>query len=186
MHLLATGQPVTLTQVSEVTVALGIDSQAAAELLDAWTERNEHGDVVGLGLTLNRTSHQMTIGDTRVYAWCAMDTLIFPMVLDRPIIVASTAPDSGDIVRLRALPGAVADIHPSDAVVTWPVRTAQQVDLGSTGGIWASFCHHSFFFPYRAQAEQWAADRDNIEVLSLPDGLTVAQQLAAAWLRYGQ
>ncbi len=185
-QLLAEGRPVTRARTDQAIAELGIDPDQARQALDAWTDRNDAGDIVGLGVTLNPTPHRMTIGDTQVYAWCALDTLILAIILDRPIRVASQAPGAEQVVRLTARPDGVRDFEPAGAVVTWPARRADQVDIGSTSGIWATFCHHSFFFPSREQAARWAANREDIEILSLDEGFALAREMAAVWLRYGR
>ncbi|MGH3712816.1 MAG: organomercurial lyase [Micromonosporaceae bacterium] len=183
-HLLTEGHPVNPARVDQTIAELGIDPDQARQLLDSWTERNDAGDIVGLGVTLNATPHQMTVGDTVTWAWCALDTMILAIILDRPIDVASTAPGGTEVVRLQARPDGVGAIHPTGAVITWPARRANQVDLGSTSGIWATFCHHSFFFGSRDAAGQWAAGHEDIEILTPADGYTVAREIAGAWLRY--
>ncbi|MGH3647150.1 MAG: organomercurial lyase [Micromonosporaceae bacterium] len=183
-RLLAEGRPITAARADRTIAELGVDPDQARQLLEAWTERNEAGDVVGLGVSLNETPHQMTIGDAHVYAWCAMDTMILAIILNQPITVASAAPGTGHPVRLTAHPDGATDPGPAGAVITWPARRAEQVDLDSTSGIWATFCHHSFFFPSREQAQQWATGHDDIEILSLDEGFAVARDIAAAWLRY--
>lgn len=184
LHLLAEGKPLAPARVDAAVAELGIDPDLARQLLDAWTERDDDSNIVGLGVTLNKTPHQMTIRAAQVYAWCAIDTLILAIILDQPIAVTSQAPRTGHTVHLQARPDEVGDIDPESAVITWPARSGDQVDLDSTQGIWSTFCHHSFFFPSRDQAERWAASRDDIEVLTLPEGFTVAQEIAKAWLRY--
>lgn len=184
-HLLAEGRPITRTRLDQTIDELGVAREQADQVLDAWTERNETGDIVGLGVTLNKTAHRITIGDVQAYTWCALDTMILPIILDRPIDVSSRAPGSGEIVRLTARPDGVTGIDPAGAVITWPARRAGQVDISSTSGIWATFCHHSFFFGSREQAEQWAAARDDIEILPMDEGFALAAELAEVWLRYG-
>ena len=123
LRLLARGAPLTRQHADRALAELGIDQHTARHYLDAWTERNDHDDIVGLGLTYNRTPHRMTIGDAQMWAWCALDTLIFAIVLDRQVAVESTAPGSGETVRLQAGPDGIVVTDSADAVVTWPART---------------------------------------------------------------
>lgn len=183
-RLLAEGRPLSPSRIDATVTELGVDPDVAHELLQALPERNEAGEIMGLVITLNPTPHQMTLGDTDAYAWCALDTMMLSIILDRDIAVASEPPGSGQLVRLTAQPTGVTDIDPADAVITWPAPLAAQVDLGSTSGIWATFCHHSFFFASRTEAEQWATDRDDIEILTLDEGFSLARDIAEAWLRY--
>lgn len=48
------GHPVTRNHGLHKIAELGIDRATADALLDAWTERDDNGDVVELGLTYNR------------------------------------------------------------------------------------------------------------------------------------
>lgn len=130
------------------------------------------------------TAHQMTIDGVRVWAWCAMDTLIFIHILDKSAAISSAAPGSGDVVTLHASPAGITDLNPVGAVATQRVPGRDQIDFTSTTAIWGTFCHHNFFFPNRAQAEQWAADRDDIAILSMPDAFAAARDMAGALLRY--
>lgn len=183
-HLLAQGHPVTRAHALDSVGELGIDRAAADTLLDAWAERNDDGDIVGLGLTYNPTAHQMTIDGVRMWAWCGMDTLIFAHVLGKPISIESRTPGSGEVVRLHASPSGVTDVHPPGAVVTQRVPSSDQVDLSTKTAMWGTFCHHNFFFPNRVQAEQWAAGHDDIAILSIKDGFAAARDMAGALLRY--
>ncbi|MFI7676387.1 organomercurial lyase [Actinophytocola sp. NPDC049390] len=187
-HLLVEGQPVSREHALNATAELGIDRTRVDALLDTWTERDNAGAIVGLGITHNPTAHQMTINGKRMWAWCGMDTLIFAHILRQPITIESTPPDSGEVVRLQAGPSGVTAVTPVEAVVTQRVPSSDQVDLSSTAAIWGTFCHHNLFFPHRAHAKQWAAGRDNhgtdIVVMSIEDGYVVAREMAAALLRY--
>ncbi|MFC4004073.1 organomercurial lyase [Prauserella oleivorans] len=178
------GQPVTHDHALDTITELGIDRARADALLDTWTERDDDGLIVGLGVTYNPTPHEMTIDGVRMWAWYAMDTLIFTHILDKPIAIASTTPGSGDVVTLHASPTGITHLQPVGAVATQRVPGSDQVDLSSTTAIWGTFCHHNLFFPNQAQAEQWAADRDDIAILSMPDAFTAARDMAAALLRY--
>jgi alkylmercury lyase len=124
----------------------------------------------------------MTIDGVQMWAWCGMDTLIFVHILDKP--AASTAPGSGEVVRLHAGPSGITEVDPAGAVATQRVPGRDQVDLSTKHGIWGTFCHHNFFFPNLAEAQQWAAGRDDIAILSVPDAFAAARDMAGALLRY--
>lgn len=182
--LLQRGGPVPRAHALDEISALGIDRAWADDQLDSWAERDDARDIVGLGLTYNPTPHQMTIDQVRLWAWCGMDTLIFTHALDTPAVISSTAPGSGEVVRLHASPSGFTDLDPADAVVTERLPSGDQVDLDTMAGIWGTFCQHNHFFPSRAQAERWAAGRDDIAILSVEDGFAVARDMAAALTRY--
>lgn len=183
-RLLTQGRPVSPEQVQDAIADLGVDRQAAEDLVDAWAERDDAGNVVGLGVTYNPTPHRMAIDGADMWAWCAIDTLIFAVILGKPIEVESAAPRALGTVRLVASPDGVSHPDPATAVITWPTRRRDQVDISSTQAIWGTFCHHSFLFPSQQAAEEWAAGRDDVQILSLDEGFAVAEALAGAWLRY--
>jgi alkylmercury lyase len=91
LRLLAHGQPVEDARIDDAIRQLGIDATTAQAQLRAWTERDQRGRIVGLGLTLNPTPHEVVIDGTRMWTWCAMDTLIFAIVLGKNLAVISTA-----------------------------------------------------------------------------------------------
>lgn len=184
IHLLAQGSPLSKDNIQRTIAELGVDQEQADALIDAWTERDEAGNVVGLGITYNPTAHRMTIDGAGMWAWCALDTLIFAHVLRQQITIESAAPGSNEFTRLEAGPEQVSHVEPAGAVVTWPIRGNDQVDMSTTTAIWGTFCHHSFFFPSREQAELWAAGREDIEILSLDEGFAIAQEVAGAFTRY--
>lgn len=187
-HLLVDGHPVSREHALNAVADLGIDRARADALLDTWTERDDAGDIVGLGITHNPTTHQMTINGKRMWAWCGMDTLIFAHILHTPITIESTTPGTGEVVRLHANASGVTALTPAQAVITQRIPSSDQVDLSSTTAIWGTFCHHNLFFPNQAQAEQWAAGRSNhgtdIIMMSIEDGYEAAREMAAALQRY--
>src|SRR6266849_5884384 len=44
-------------------------------------EYDEHGNLVGSGLTLVPTTHQFQVGKRTLFAWCAFATLTYPVAL---------------------------------------------------------------------------------------------------------
>jgi len=183
LRLLSEGRPLDRERIDAAIADLG-DNEATYAQLEAWTERDGDDNIIGLGLTYNPTAHHLTIDGNPMWAWCAMDTLIFPIVLGKKVSVESTAPRTRETVNLKASPSGVTDVRPADAVITFPTRDSGEIDLSTASSIWVTFCHHSFFFPSRASAEEWAAGRDDIEILTLDEGFEVAEAIADAILRY--
>ena len=70
-------------------------------------------------------------------------------------------------------------ISPADAVVSAVIVEPADADIGSVEAIWRTFCHHMHFFASRAEAEQWATGRGDIEILSVEEAYRVARQVAA-------
>ncbi len=182
LRALAQGRPIAGEQFDRIVAELAIAPEEAQGFLDEWTERDREGNVVGLGLTLNETPHQISVKGSRLWAWCAEDTLVFPVMLDQSVTVESTSPVSGEQTRLRVSPTQVEEVSPPGAVVSLPIVDPNEADMSSVDAIWNTCCHHSFFFPSRAEAQQWAAGREDIEIVPVEEGFAIGRQLAARML----
>jgi hypothetical protein len=82
-------------------------------------------------------------------------------------------------------PDGVTRISPPGAAISVPVVEPYEVDISSVEAIWGTFCHRSFFFPSRDEAERWVGDNDKIAVASLDEGSESALDLAGRILAYG-
>ena len=81
-------------------------------------ELNEDGSVVGAALTARPTSHRFRVGGRDLYAWCALDTLLLPGLLDETAEVRSTCPMSGEEICLTVTPERVGSRRPESAVLS--------------------------------------------------------------------
>ncbi|MEU4377290.1 organomercurial lyase [Pseudonocardia alni] len=122
---LARGHPVTVDDLAHTT------GRGAGEVRDGLaglsdTEYDEHGAVVGHGITLRETPHQFTVAGQALYTWCALDTLIFPTVLGRPAQVVSPTPGSGELVALS--------VDPDSGVTALQLIETQSYLQGDTAG----------------------------------------------------
>lgn len=184
LRLLADGRPVPRPAAEAALAATGVDGRRIAGFLDSWTQRDPDGAIVGLGLTQRPTVHRITLDAApQLWAWCALDTLLFTRLLGRPSSVASTPPGTSGTVTLRLDPNCIRTADPAEAVITIPIRTNDEVDVSSTEAIWRTYCHHSFFFASRADAQAWAAARDDIAVITVAEGFDIAGAMADAVLR---
>jgi alkylmercury lyase len=181
----ARGRPVSDEQVAGLIADLGLRPEEARRFLEHWTERDPAGNVVGLSVTLNETPHRYISNGTPVFAWCALDTLTFPRILDRPGQVESRSPASAETTALELTPDGVTSANPSDAVISIPVVEPHEVDTSSVEAIWGTFCHRSFFFLSREDGERWARDKDKIVIASLDEGFDIARDFATRLLTYG-
>lgn len=118
LRLLADGDPVTVQQLS-VAAGRTIDEVRLGLAAMQDTEYDDQGRIVGQGLTLRPTPHRFTVDGEELYTWCALDTLIFPALLDRPARVESVSPASGETIRVTIDPVAgVTGVTPPSAVVS--------------------------------------------------------------------
>jgi alkylmercury lyase len=148
IRLLSEGEPVALERLA---AAIGWSREDVETALDEQTsaERDHDGRLVGLSLTLRPTPHRVTVDGRTVYAWCASDTLMFPVVLGRPVIVESTCPETGQPIRIELTPDAVQSLNPPEAVMS-AVRPA-----GRLADVRATACSHGHFFSSAAAATKW-------------------------------
>lgn len=170
LTLLAEGKPVPKAAVAR---ALGLFEPDIAPVLAEIPslEFDEAGNIVGAGLSLRPTPHQFEIGGKHLYTWCALDTLILPVLLGRTAQVTSPCAATGLPVRLRVGPEKVHDLEPASAVVslqlfeeTWDVRNA--------------FCRHSNFFASEGAAASWLRAHPDGWVLPVGQAHALARDLA--------
>ncbi len=161
LQLIADGQPVGIDEIAAATGRTDVDIRAAlAGMPD--TEYDPDGRIVGAGLTQRPTAHQFEIDDRTLYTWCALDTLVFPAVLDRPARVTSACHTTGAPIRLIVTPDAVTDLDPATAVVS-------VVTPDAPASIRAAFCNHVHFFADPAAAQPWLDAHPDATVLPVAD-----------------
>ena len=62
--------------------------------------------------------HRFEVDGKQLYAWCALDTLMFPALIGRTAHIASPCHGTGKSVRLTVEPDRVVSVEPSTAVVS--------------------------------------------------------------------
>jgi alkylmercury lyase len=170
IRLLAKGEPVDLEQLAAAS-AWRVEEVDAA--LDAQTsaERDERGRLVGLALTLRPTLHRVTVDGRTLYAWCASDTLMFPVILGRPATVDSTCPHTRQPIHLQVTPEEVERLEPAGAVVS-AVRPT-----GTPADVRAQTCHHGRFFSSPAAAARWRDEHPDGYVLSVDEAFRLDRKV---------
>ena len=120
----------------EFAAEVGISDDSAREVFRGFDasglELDGEGRVVGAALTPRPTPHRMSVAGKSLYAWCALDTLFIPGLLDEPADVHSTCPVSREEVRLRVGPEGVERVEPAGAVLSI-VLPGVACDPGQTG-----------------------------------------------------
>lgn len=67
-------------------------------------EYDAQGTIVGSGLSLTPTTHQFQLDERTLFTWCAMDTLAYPIRLQRTARVTARCPATGRSIRLMVSP----------------------------------------------------------------------------------
>ena len=177
----AKGSPVTAEQIGQIAPETGLSPDEAEAFLSP--ERDADGNVVGLmGLTQNRAfAISFTVGGVELRTWCALDSLFLPLLLNRPATVSALSALRREPVRFTVGPDGVEAQEPAAAVVSLviPSVTARQ-GIRRVEDIWKKFCHQIRFFVSSDEAEEWAWDKQDLELaqLSVPETFELAKQ---AW-----
>ncbi|MEU0469991.1 organomercurial lyase MerB [Amycolatopsis sp. NPDC006131] len=173
LRLLAEGEPVALDRLADAA-GTSVDQVRQALAAEPDTEYDADGRVVGLGLTQNPTPHRVETNGRTLYGWCAMDTLMFPLILQRPVRVISTCPATRTAIRLTAEPERVTDLDPATAVVS------QVPAPEGACGVRASVCDQGHFFASAQAATDWQHQHPESVVLPVADGHRFGRRLLEA------
>jgi len=180
---LAHGRPITSEQVDQWIAALGLEHDAAHQFLGELTERDANDRIVGaIGLSLEDHPHRLTVEGVSLSAWCALDTLFLPALLQRTATIASPSPMTGQSIRLRVSPERIEEVQPVGAVISIVLVDPSQESMASVEAIWNAFCSHIHLFTSREEGERWAAGRDDITILSVEEGFALGVQVGVAIL----
>lgn len=167
IRLLAAGRPV---EVDQIAVAANVSPDEvravlAGQLSTEWDERRR---LVGFGLTLRPTAHRLILSGRQLYTWCAMDTLLFPLILGERAVAVSRCRATGRAIRVELEPPGVLSYEPQQAVVS-EVGAREVTDLRG------EVCDHGYFFASMEAARNWATEH--------PDGKLVTVREAFEQVR---
>lgn len=174
LPLLARGRPVTAADLAGATGRTEPEVQQALSR-QGDLEIDEQRRVVGYGLTLRPTAHAFEVDGVRLFTWCALDTLMFPTMLDRTAHVTSSCHTSAAAVRLTVTPTGVTELDPPDAVVS-------VVTPDAPASVRAAFCHQVHFFASRDAAAPWLAEHPEAVVVGVHEGYRLTRPLVQALL----
>ncbi|MFC4946620.1 organomercurial lyase MerB [Pseudonocardia sp. GCM10023141] len=174
LRALARAAPVTLDELAAATGHNLAEVRAGLGALTD-TEYDAYGRVVGHGITVNPTPHSFEVDGHRLYTWCALDTLIFPAVLDRAARVSSPCHATGTPIHLDVDPQRVASIEPAAAVVS--ILTPDGVT-----SVRSAFCNQVHFFASATAAEPWLREHPDASVLPVREAFDLGRRLTATLL----
>ena len=164
---------------------LGVKQDEAGEFLRGVTERDSSDSIVGIfGRSLNDHPHRFTVNGASLATWCAEDALFLPPMLKQTATVGSYSPLSKEKVRLKVGPERVEEVSPAGAVLSIVTLDPSKVDVSSVEAIYGNFCEQIHFFASREEAETWAADRENIDILSVEEGYELGKLVFSKLLAY--
>lgn len=173
LQMLAGGESVT---IEGMATTIGKPVEEVKKVLQSLpsVEIDEQGRVVGLGLTLIPTPHHFTVDGKQLYAWCALDTLIFPALIGRSVNIESPCHSTGEPIRLNVEPDHIVSVEPSTAVVS--IVTPD--DMSS---IRTAFCNEVHFFSSPNAAEDWLDQHPGGKVLSVEDAFELGRLMGTRY-----
>ena len=175
LRLLSQGRPVSPDQLA-ASLQISRDEVTAALGQMASVEYDSEGNIVGSGVTLTPTPHRFHVGGKELFTWCALDTLLFPAILQEPARVASTCPVTGANIQLIVNPdGGVDSLEPASAVVSIVLPKSSTSSCCDVRG---SFCNQVHFFSSAEASAAWLIDHQGAIILSVNEACQLGQMLA--------
>src|SRR5689334_12006543 len=117
IHGLAAGQPVA---PAHLAARLAMEESAITAVLRHMSDidYDAAGHIVGFGLSLRPTAHQITVNGQTLYTWCALDTFMYTALLDQPTQVISHCPITERPIALAMTPAHISELTPASAVIS--------------------------------------------------------------------
>jgi alkylmercury lyase len=172
LQLLAEGQPVTPERLAAIAgQPVEFIRTTFAALQKCGCEFNEQGALIGDALTLTPTRHRFRVKNHDLYAWCALDTLFLPALINQTAEITSTCPQTGAVIHLTVSPDGIEAVSPPETALSIVFTS------GCTSGINGSFCGQIHFFVSREAAVEWVDGRTDFAVLSVIEAFELARQV---------
>lgn len=169
LTLLADGEPVSITELAAATGRTADEVHSALAAVPD-TEYDDEGRIIGQGLTLRPTRHRFEVGGEQLYTWCALDTLIFPQLLDRPVRIESTQRNGGTPVRVSVDATGVTSVEPDTAVISL-------VNPDDLSQIRSAFCNQVHYFASPEEAAPWLERHPEATVIPVAAAFELATTL---------
>ena len=170
---LAAGQPV---DVELLAARAGMTAASASALLcDSPAEFDDDGRLIGLGLTLRPTPHQVELQGRILFTWCAGDTLMLPGLLGIPARVQSPCFATGEVVKVDVDPDGVRTVDPKSAVVSMVTPDVGLAEFRR------HLCDQQHFFASPEAAAAWRTERPQAILVPVRDAFEVSGALAQRW-----
>jgi alkylmercury lyase len=134
-------------------------------------EYDAQGNLVSSGLTLVPTTHRFQVEQRILFAWCAFDTLTYPVELHLSAQVTSRCPVTGRSIQLTVTPEQVLDLDPGEAQVSLVVDVSAECCYNVREDV----CNYGHFFASREAATQWQAEYPHALILSVEEAYQVGK-----------
>jgi alkylmercury lyase len=167
-----TGRAVTVGQIADSADASPhrVEESLRSWPLVLWDDDDRVVGFWGIHAERLEPTHSMVVDGTRVYAWCAWDTLFITEILGRPTQVRSTDPHTGDKVELAIAPDGVTNLEPKGAVVSLLLP-----EDGLTDDAIQRFCHKVHFFTSPESAQAWINGRPGLFIVNVDEAFELGR-----------
>jgi alkylmercury lyase len=170
LDLLARSKPASPEEIAATSAKSPEEVRAALDRFPS-AEWDEQGRVVGLGLTLQLTPHRLELEGRTLFAWCALDSLLFPILLGRPASIESPCRGTGELVHIEVTSAGIEAVEPIPAVVS--IVAAR--DLANLRRI---SCNNVHFFSSPEAASRWLEKHPEATILSVEDAYRLGRLIA--------
>ena len=174
LDLLVRGKP---AFPGEIAAASGRSLEEVRGALDRFpnAEWDEKGRVVGLGLTLQPTPHRLELKGHTLFAWCALDALLLPVLLGRPASIESPCRGTGSPVHIEMTPAGIEMVEPPSAVVSIVVAR----DLANLRRV---SCNNTHFFSSSEAVSRWLERHPEVTILPAEEAFRLGRLIAESLL----
>ena len=173
--LVESATPISLDALAQ---ALHSSRERVKAALEPEAEYDQFGNLLGWGLTLHPTIHQVVLEGRALYAWCAPDTLYDPVVVNRSAQIVSQCPVTGARIELMLTPDRLLRLSPASAVVSIARDWSLFQRLKEAGCIRQEGCNSQFFFTSGEVAAPWVSEHPDFIVLPVEEAFLGLREIA--------
>ena len=183
VHLLeelAKGDPVPRDRASEL---LGLSREETDKFFSSLEagggQLNDQGDFIGMILTLKPTRHRIALNGNDMYAWCSLDTILLPGILETKGEIESDDPVTGETIRLTVTADQIVAVDPPGAVTSIfvPGRKPTETEDGElAAGADSEVCTSMLFYASRENAERALESYPNIAIFTIEEAFNLARE----------
>jgi alkylmercury lyase len=158
--------------------ALHSSRERVKAALEPEAEYDPSGDLLGWGLTLQPTVHQVGLQSHTLYAWCAPDTLYDTVFVNRLAHIGSRCHLTGARIEIRLTPDRLESLSPASAMVSIGRDWSMFQRVKEAGGLRKEGCNQQFFFGSGQVATPWVTEHPDFIVLPVEEAFLGLREIA--------